>query len=284
MRMVQSGIGLRTDVFPQENLSYIFILDFAFDYVYISALTAIKLSLLILYHRIFVDKPTRIGARILGGIILAWLISNIFLTTFQCIPIARIWSNGPGGCIDTTSFILAAAIPNIITDAAILCLPMTSVWKLHAAVAYRASITFMFLLGGFVTCTSIYRAVLLSTNSTDDVDTYAASKAYTWSIVEVSAGIISACLPTLRPIVRKLTHRFDSTITPSSRTGYQNSAWGPTTNISTPKPRREVGDSSTEPEFNFSDQYPLNSIRAETTWELSVQPAPGNHSSRESFA
>lgn len=53
-----------------------------------------------------------------------------------------------GTCIDTCSFLIGNAVPNIITDAAILSLPVYQVSKLNLKTLQKAAVTGIFLLGG----------------------------------------------------------------------------------------------------------------------------------------
>lgn len=53
----------------------------------------------------------------------------------------------PGHCINAKASFIGNAIPNIITDACILALPMRPVWKLHAPLAQRLSVVMIFMLG-----------------------------------------------------------------------------------------------------------------------------------------
>jgi hypothetical protein len=43
--------------------------------------------------------------------------------------------------------------------------------------------------------------------------------ACTWCVIEIAAGIISACLPTLRPLMVLVSSQFGSTLTPSGGNG-----------------------------------------------------------------
>ena len=51
----------------------------------------------------------------------------------------------------------------------ILAIPMPLVWKMQADVWRRLSLTFTFLLGGFVVFASIYRFYSIFQFTTDDV-------------------------------------------------------------------------------------------------------------------
>lgn len=61
-----------------------------------------------------------------------------------------------GKCLDINKFFLGNSIPNIITDALILCLPVLEVSKLQVRRSQKVAIGGMFLLGGlWVTLTHL---------------------------------------------------------------------------------------------------------------------------------
>lgn len=104
-----------------------------------------------MYARIFPLKGFRIGAYILGFITVGWVIAINCVSIFQCRPIRKAWfPTMPGECIDLKGSFIGNAVPNILTDIAILCMPVAQVWKLQVTTAQRASLIFMFLLGGLL--------------------------------------------------------------------------------------------------------------------------------------
>jgi hypothetical protein len=65
----------------------------------------------------------------------------------------------------------------------------------------KLAVIFMFLLGSFVCFASLYRIVtIVHLTQTTDIS-WAKSDVFIWSSVEPSIGIISGCLPTLRPLL-----------------------------------------------------------------------------------
>lgn len=66
----------------------------------------------------------------------------------------------PGYCANLKAIYLAMSIPNILTDVAILSLPLPHVWGLNADIRQKLYLVGMFLLGGFVVFTSVYRFVM----------------------------------------------------------------------------------------------------------------------------
>tara|TARA_R110002060_G_scaffold16075_6_gene22333 strand:+ start:287 stop:517 length:231 start_codon:yes stop_codon:yes gene_type:complete len=67
----------------------------------------------------------KIGGWILGGISALWSITLLSLVAFQCAPLEKVWKPWIAGrCLDFKEVILGIAIPNVITDIAILTLPL----------------------------------------------------------------------------------------------------------------------------------------------------------------
>lgn len=119
-----------------------------YECIYCTTLGVTKVSILLMYTRIFPTRPFRIAAIVLGGIAVAWVISIICVSVFQCSPIAKAWHpNLPGTCINLKGSFIGNAVPNILTDIAILSLPVPVVWGLQASPAYRLSVIGLFLLG-----------------------------------------------------------------------------------------------------------------------------------------
>lgn len=120
----------------------------AFECVYCTAVALIKLSLLLMYMRIFPVKSFELGAYILGFITIGWAIAINCVSIFQCQPIKKAWlPTIPGSCIDLKASFIGNAVPNILTDVAILMMPVGQVWRLQMSPTQRASLCFMFLLG-----------------------------------------------------------------------------------------------------------------------------------------
>ncbi|RMZ67765.1 integral membrane [Pyrenophora seminiperda CCB06] len=210
--MIHWGLGKHAVNLPPGNITMVLKLLVAFECVYCTGVGMVKLSLLLMYMRIFPTKDFRIGAYILGFLTIGWVIAINFVSIFQCHPIKKAWL-GPaieGTCINLKASFIGNAIPNILTDIAILCMPVTQVLKLQVSVAHRASLIFMFALGTFVLFASIYRfTTIMQFDMADTTGTLAT--ACTWCVVEVACGIMSACLPTLRPLMLMVSSKFSST-------------------------------------------------------------------------
>lgn len=107
-----------------------------------------KISILLLYLRLFIQKPFRIICWILIGIITGYMVATTFSTIFQCTPISRAWNEAIAGtCINITKFWYANASFSIATDAIILFLPMPIIYSLRLPINQRMALMFVFALG-----------------------------------------------------------------------------------------------------------------------------------------
>ena len=103
-----------------------------------------------MYRRIFPTKKFAVATYVVGTVVAAWYTAVILVSIFTCVPVQDFWeSEQLASChVNSLSAYLGNAIPNIITDVAILCLPMPMVWNLHLSAYRKAEITAAFLAGG----------------------------------------------------------------------------------------------------------------------------------------
>ena len=67
----------------------------------------------------------------------------------SCIPIAALWTPTiQGKCIDLVKFYIGNTIPNVLTDIALLLLPLPFVWRLHVATPQKIVVAGAFIIGG----------------------------------------------------------------------------------------------------------------------------------------
>ncbi|OAA40207.1 hypothetical protein BBO_06265 [Beauveria brongniartii RCEF 3172] len=150
------------------------------EVIYIWNLCWTKLSLLMMYYRIFRLPGFKKQVIAVGTFVVCWAISISFLFTFICKPIEKLWvPELPGTCVNEVGVWLANASSTIFSDIVILILPIPQIWS--------------------AVFTSSYRTWVLFNYDKNDIP-YSLAPLLVWSDVEMCAGIISACLPTLRPI------------------------------------------------------------------------------------
>ena len=125
-----------------------------FDIVYMIAIAFVKLSILMLYLRVFV--PNRQANRVLSiaigfsiAVNVVYYITNTVSLIAQCVPREKIWNPflAGGHCIDVAVIYKATGIFNILSDFAILILPMPAIWKLHVQSAKKVGLAAVFATG-----------------------------------------------------------------------------------------------------------------------------------------
>lgn len=108
-----------------------------------------KVSFLCLYLRIFIQPNFR--RTCYGSIIfvIAWSLAYLLVTVFQCQPIASFWDKTiqTPKCVDSKSQWLSYAVINILSDVAILALPIYPISKLRLARAKKIALAVIFGLG-----------------------------------------------------------------------------------------------------------------------------------------
>ena len=119
--------------------------------VYTISLNLTKLSILQQYLRFLTGKPIRRTCWALTGIIVVYTITNTFLCIFTCTPVNFFWNQvvdpSGGSCLDERALWFAQASFNIISDVAILILPMRSLYKIHLPQKQKLALMVVFALG-----------------------------------------------------------------------------------------------------------------------------------------
>ncbi|KAH8594002.1 hypothetical protein B0O99DRAFT_742261 [Bisporella sp. PMI_857] len=198
-------------------------LQYIFSVLYNPALMATKTSILIFY--LTLTSATRRFFRLATITILVVVnVAGCVLTVLniiQCLPInAAFQYPQPSGakCISILNLSLASAPVNIITDLAILFLPLPIFTCLSIPRKQKITLVFIFATGIFVTVVDVVRIAYLQqasqmglhwgnlkdtqdNNMVDQNFFWYTSQAHMWSIVEVNIGITCACIPTLKPVV-----------------------------------------------------------------------------------
>jgi hypothetical protein len=119
-------------------------------YFFIASIT--KLSILLLFHRIFsISDGMRVMIYIGIAAVVGFWISSTVADLLNCIPLKWTWLNGdadPRYCISYNMFWLGTGIAESVIDLYILVLPLFMVSKLHLERSKKFAVAGIFLLGG----------------------------------------------------------------------------------------------------------------------------------------
>ncbi|KAJ4323698.1 hypothetical protein N0V94_001757 [Neodidymelliopsis sp. IMI 364377] len=196
------GLGKHIWSLNAYQMRQITIITFAYVFIYAWSVCIIKFSILALYRRIF-------GLSWLGWFCVAlttgYLITNHIVLPLYTRPLDYYWNQWYGSegvvQIDEAKFYLGVGIINLFGDLCILAVPVSSVIRLKVEKTQKIAILLIFMLGSFVCFASMYRIITITRLvQTRDIS-WAKSDVFIWSSVEPSIGIISGCLPTLRPLM-----------------------------------------------------------------------------------
>ncbi|MCJ1320455.1 hypothetical protein MMC15_005794 [Xylographa vitiligo] len=160
----------------------------------------IKVAILLFYYRLFPRELFRKIIYGVGAFVLMCFVSTFFGFLFQCVPIQSFWEQRIAHhCFMQDQFYLAVAVLSVVSDVVILVMPIPMVWALHTSKERKIGLSLVFLLGGCVCIISICRLFSLLQTNLDDI-TYTNIPPGLWSTAEGGIGVMSANLPSLRPL------------------------------------------------------------------------------------
>lgn len=174
-------------------------------WVYNLSLSCTKVSILLQYLRIFIQKRFRVACYTLLGVVVVYSLYTFFTAVFACTPIAFFWDPSLGGkCLNRFAIWFANSGINIGTDILTAVLPLPMLKRLELPRRQRRALMIVFALGGFTCIVSILRLQSLYVISQSTDVSWDNPLAAIWSSVEANTAIICSCLPTLRCIFPRL--------------------------------------------------------------------------------
>ncbi|KAL4868008.1 hypothetical protein BDV12DRAFT_109147 [Aspergillus spectabilis] len=150
---------------------------------------------------------------ILGSLIFLALFTLASLLTLilQCIPVRAAWDfalrGQPGTkCYSNTTYLsigkFNSAI-NIVTDFLYALLPVYMFYDIQVNRRTKASLMGILGLGFFACAAAIVKAVYQA-GAFDEPEMYRDADYHIWNAVELNVGIIAACFPTIKPLVKSM--------------------------------------------------------------------------------
>ncbi|KAJ5281460.1 Major facilitator superfamily domain general substrate transporter [Penicillium angulare] len=219
----RNGLGLHSrDILP-ENEAALNKANYVFTVLYNPALMAVKTSILVFYLTLTRNqKVYRWANYVTLGVVNAAGFALTMINVFQCRPIsAALLTSLPSyaHCTDIVTLYLSSSPVNIITDLAILFLPMPILTQMRLPKKQKIILVITFSFGFFVAIVDVIRIAFLQEAAisrklavksihiqnvgAEDFSWYA-SLSFMWSVVEVNVSIICACVPSLKPLVTRL--------------------------------------------------------------------------------
>ncbi|KAF4805912.1 hypothetical protein CGCF415_v015570 [Colletotrichum fructicola] len=150
MLWLRFGLGRHEVVVQEEdpmNIVYFYQTIFANEILYPFGLATARLSLVVLYHRIFGLFNARYYLYGLMAFIMAWAIYATLPLILACNPVSNFWTNHKN-CIDISKLYISIAVGSIITDFILIILPMPYAAQLRMSWYKKMLLLMSFVFGG----------------------------------------------------------------------------------------------------------------------------------------
>ncbi|KAI9170720.1 hypothetical protein HJFPF1_00190 [Paramyrothecium foliicola] len=207
--MIHYGEGYHSWEISKHDYSQMLKWLYASSVVYLPAAFFTKATLLLLIARVFAIRES--ASRAIHGFIIFILIAYIPLQGIKiaiCNPIRSYWrADIPGKCFNQRKIFLADLAVGILTDLAILIIPIPLTWRLNVSKWRKFKIMVVLGAGGVATAMSILRLVVAIDfmKSKDVAADFVILDLLT--IIEIAIGLICSCLPSLNVFIDRLFRR-----------------------------------------------------------------------------
>ncbi|KAK9422149.1 hypothetical protein SUNI508_05157 [Seiridium unicorne] len=218
-------------------------------YSYTTLLWCLKGTMLWFFHRMTTGLWQQRLVRWLSWACVVSYIPVFLTVTFGCFPTQKNWQVTPDPglkCTFKMQNFLVTVVLNVITDAAILCIPLPLLWTLQVPLKKKIVIGLLLCSGLFVITAAIIRVVLTLGTAPS------ALNVNRWGVRETIVGIITVNIPILRPMVSKTFWRAGNLSYPSAggtKTG------GRTTLTTAEGPYEMTGSISGQSRRNGSEEF-----------------------------
>ncbi|KAJ5660568.1 hypothetical protein N7507_007019 [Penicillium longicatenatum] len=185
--VVQAGIGYGhtmsiVEAYGEEPITKLLQLIIPLQFTWVLSLSCTKISILCLYLQIF---PV------------TWVV---------------------GSCGNQVTSFTATGVINLLTDVAVLLIPMPLLYRLQMPTYKKVALIAVFGLGIITCIVSIMRIAALSTMSFTDI-TYSLPRANIFSGVEPCLAVVTASIPLMRPLLGRSVYTPESSTRPSKLSG-----------------------------------------------------------------
>ncbi|KAI1844496.1 hypothetical protein JX266_009383 [Neoarthrinium moseri] len=233
---------------------------YAATVLYFTITSSTKLSIVLMYHRLFSVDPSFRSQIIAAGVLVSvyWL-GLTLAAILQCVPVEYNWIPywHPEYCFNFNVFWFVTGILEAAIDIYIIAMPIRMVLRLQLSTSRKIATTAVFLLGVFVIASGLVKAIVGYSPGSHAV---AFDKAEIWTEVHCCTGIVCACLPVCWQLFIRLKH-----ITPSwasipsiwsQLTSVHKSGSSRVTHSSSERQLARVSDEDVLPMYNITATKP----------------------------
>lgn len=124
----------------------------------------VKLALLIIIARVFgpVHRKTMMGVWCLIALLAGYYFSGTIVKICICMPVDAYWKGETDKCLNQQAIVLVDSIVSVISDLAILLLPVPLTWSLQMPRKKKLRVSGLLCGGGVATGFSVYRLIMIA--------------------------------------------------------------------------------------------------------------------------
>lgn len=90
-----------------------------------------------------------LAVNFMASFVVVWMVGNFIAGAINCLPVQKFWDRSlEGACMDIAPFSYGQQIPNILSDAIILVMPLKVVWTLPIPKSQKVMLSGVFIVGG----------------------------------------------------------------------------------------------------------------------------------------
>ncbi|KAI1125167.1 hypothetical protein F5Y10DRAFT_247808 [Nemania abortiva] len=226
----KAGAGTHVWALHPQDVANVFRLLYSYTFIYAGSVAFTKLSILLFYRRLFErgSKWFHVRLAFAAFFSIGYLLSIWSVAAALCQPTEFFWTmflGAKGKCLDINASFLTLTVLNLVADLLVLVVPIPEILALKMTTKKKIGVCGVMLLGGLVCVVSAVR-IWAFYQFTVEVDiTWVQANVFLLSSVEPAFGIVSACLPSLRPLYRRARAKITGKDTNATSTGtwYANS-------------------------------------------------------------
>ncbi|KAI1335397.1 hypothetical protein F5Y15DRAFT_248688 [Xylariaceae sp. FL0016] len=213
MLLVAEGVGtstahIRAQPDAVQRLDIIAQSSLAVEPVVATALACLKSSVLALYLRIFPTHYIRYSGYALGTIVVLGWIGTVGVGLVGCIDLTASEVLHGSNCVQLRpDFMIAVTVLSFVMDVIVLLLPLPEIIRLKMKPWQKLTVGGLFSLGSLSAVTNWIRWAIISAHRNNPVRDDLGGISGIFVVLEICAGIIGACLSTVRPLMRSLWSR-----------------------------------------------------------------------------
>ncbi|KAF2210498.1 hypothetical protein CERZMDRAFT_86211 [Cercospora zeae-maydis SCOH1-5] len=215
IRSVEYGSGKDSWMLPVDSVLASAKWFWASLPIYLAAVFCTKLSLVVLYLRIWPSEPGctsrfRVICWTIAAGLVATALACIFSIIFACDPIRNSWTyanTAMGTCTQRVHAGIAYGALNAAFDLIVIVLPVPRLLQLNVSIRQKVGICSCFLVGLIATTCSLIRLTQFNGLYSGRNVTWDYVPVGLWSLIEVYCSMICCCMPSMAGLIQRCWRR-----------------------------------------------------------------------------